>query len=214
MFKNIVFVIIFVAVYAFVGFYFASNPNNDSSDYSNGGSIVNSVYQNTKCGFSIDLSEDWVYFTPNTVDQLKAAQYGVNMSEVENGTVLLGFAKPDRSVVCAKMNEAFTARDLNLDSLRELAYYTAVYLEESGFTVYDYDAGLISTGSEVYYYSIDCDYGEERTSLIYVLFNTDKDTSMLICGYYPMGEKDSFISFIEKNLKVTKDAGNNIGTSM
>lgn len=214
MLKKIVFIIIFVAVYAFLGIYFASNPNNDSSDYSNGGSITNSVYENTKYGFSIDLSEDWVYFTPGTVDRENAAKYGVSLSEIDDGTELLSFAKPDRYITCAKMDAALTSKELNLPALRELAYYTAIYLEGEDATVYDYGAGLIGTGEEVYYYYIDCNYFGNDSTILYVLFNTDKDASILVYGYYPLGEKEDFIRFFEKNLKLTGKSAENYGTSL
>ena len=51
--KNIIFIIAFVAVYAFLGFYFASTPNNDSSDYSNGGSITDNVYRIRNTAFPL-----------------------------------------------------------------------------------------------------------------------------------------------------------------
>lgn len=212
--KNIIFIIAFVAVYAFLGFYFASTPNNDSSDYSNGGSITNSVYQNTKYGFSLDLGEDWVYFTPRTLDQVEVAKYGINLDDVADGTVLLGFAQPGKSGACAKLDEAFTSQELNLKFLRDVASVFALSIEETGGSVFDYDSGLIGTSSEVYYFYIDFEKLGERDSIIYVLFNTDKDTTILMYVYCPIDERNDFIRFFEKNLRVDKYETDMLVTSM
>lgn len=212
--KNIIFIIAFVAVYAFLGFYFASNPNNDSSDYSNGGSITNSVYENTKYGFSLDLSEDWIYYTTRTLDQVEVAKYGISLNDIVEGTVLLGIAKPSKSIICAKLDEGFPANELNTKFLREVAAIFALSIEEGGSTVYDYDAGLIGTSSEVYYVYVDFDRYGERQSLVYVIFNTDKDTTITMCGACPMSEKNDLIRFFEKNLKVEKNRNDMLATSM
>lgn len=200
MFKNIVFVIIFVAIYGFIGYCFATKPDNNISDCGSGGTVANSVYENTECGFSINLDEDWVYFAPEAADKDKAAEYGVNINDIPDGTVLLGLAKPDKSIVCAKMDEEFTAKELSLDYLHELAYSNAIDHEEIGCKVYDYGAGLMDN-DEVFYYYVDYD----KLGKMRILFNTDNKTSVQIYCYYPIGQRDSFISFFENNLKVNKD---------
>lgn len=197
MIKNIIFVIIFVAIYGFIGFCVAAKPDNSIPDCDNGGSVANSVYENTECGFSVNLNDDWVYFAPETADSDKAAEYGVNINDIPDGTVLFGLAKPDKSIICARMDEAFTADELNLDYLHDLAYNTAIDHEEIGCKVYDYGAGFIGS-NEAYYYYVDYD----RLGKMRILFNTDNNTSVQIYCYYPIGQKESFISYFEDNLEI------------
>lgn len=218
MFKKIIFIVAFVLVYGFLAIYLSSNPGNDSSDYSNGGTIRNNVYENTKYGFNINLSDNWVYYTPETINQTSAGKYGIDLTDISGASILVGFSKPSMNIACAKLSEPISSRDMNLPSLREIAMYTGEYLEMSGYTVRDSDAGIINTNHEVYYYYVDCDINcdlmGEDSSIMYVLFNCGKENTFMIAAQYKQDDRHQIIRFFEQNLKFTTEETTQQGSSL
>lgn len=214
MFKKIIFIVAFVLVYGFLVIYLSSNPGNDSSDYSNGGVIRDNIYENSKYGFNINLSDNWVYYTPETLEQASSAKYGIDMTDISGASVLVGFSKPSTNVACARLSEPLSSRDMNLPSLREIAMYTGEYLEMAGYTVTETDAGIINTNHEVYYYYIDCNFMGEDSSIMYVLFNCGKENTFMLAAQYKRDERYELIRFFEQNLKFTTEEATQQGSSL
>lgn len=215
MFKKIIFIVAFVLVYGFLAIYLSSNPSNDSSDYSNGGTIRNNIYENSKYGFTINLSDNWVYYTPETIDLVSSVKYGIDITDITGASVLVGFSKPSTNIACAKLSEPISSRDMNLPSLREIAVYTGEYLEMAGYTVRGTDAGIINTNHEVYYYYIDCNFMGEDSSIMYVIFNCGKDNTFMIAAQYKQDDRYEVIRFFEQNLKfTTEEAAQQQGSSL
>lgn len=215
MFKKIIFIVAFVLVYGFLAIYLSSNPGNDSSDYSKGGTIRNNIYENSKYGFTINLSDNWVYYTPETLDQIASAKYGVDMTDISSDSMFVGFLKPSITIACTKYAEPFSSRDMNLPSFREMAMYTGQYLEMAGYTVRGTDAGIINTNHEVYYYYVDCNFMGEDASIMYVVFNCGKDDTFVMIAHYPQDKRYELIRFFEQNLKFTnEEAAQQQGSSL
>lgn len=213
--KKVIFIIAFVLVYGFLAIYLASNPGNDSSDYSNGGTIRGNIYENNKYGFTINLSDNWIYYTPETIDNDAATKYGINVNDMSGSSMLVGFSKPSKNIACAKLSEPIRAKDMNLKSLRETAMYTGEYFKMSGYTVRGYDAGIINTNHEVYYYYVDCDFMSEDASIMYILFNCGKDNTIMMIAQYNREERENIIRFFEQNLKfTTEEATQEQGSSL
>ena len=184
--KKIIWIFLFLVVYGGLAFYITTDLGNDKTDYRTGGVFENDRYTNTSAGIEVDMSDKWVYFTGQSLENMPtkySQRFGISnfSAENEDGNTVLIMTRPGILASFTKLNETLDASMLNENTMSLMLDYTKKALRAGGAAVTGGSSGVFDIQRGIYYYSVECYYESHTVNVFYGLFKTP-EASFLFTG--------------------------------